>query len=383
MSALVDRAPDLVATATRFCRALRDAGLSVTPAEAIEAARVLELVDLSDREELRQGLRSVLTSRPEDYELFDELFEHFWTWEPEMPGRTPRRAASHRREQPTPITRPKSAPTVARWMRTESADRDDEPLVVARESEVERLHAKDFAAFAPDELNEIRRVAARLARRLAARPSRRWRPATRGPRLNLRQLMRRSLRTGGDVVELTFRERRRRKTKLVLLCDVSGSMDLYSRFLLQFLYALQNCFARVETFVFSTRLNRVTDQLRRRPYAAALRRLSTGVDDWSGGTRIGECLATFASGWPRLVDRRTVVVVVSDGWDAGDPAAVASTLATLRERAGRIVWLNPLLGAPTYRPETRGMAAALPHLDVFAPVHNLASLRALARHLVL
>jgi uncharacterized protein len=383
VSAVVDRVHDLVATTTGFCRALRDVGLPVTPAEAIEAARVLELVDLRDREELRQSLRSVLTSRPEDFQLFDELFERFWTWEPEMPGRAPRRPAPRRREQPMPITRPKSAPTVARWMRAESGDLDDEPLVVARASEIERLHAKDFGAFAPDELDEIRRVAARLARRLAARPSRRWRAAARGSRLNPRQLMRQSLKTGGDVVELTFRERRRRKTKLVLLCDVSGSMDLYSRFLLQFLYALQNCFARVETFVFSTRLNRVTDQLRRQPYATALRRLSIGVDDWSGGTRIGECLATFASGWPRLLDRRTVVVVVSDGWDAGDPAAVASTLATLRERAGRIVWLNPLLGSPTYRPETRGMVAALPHLDVFAPVHNLASLRALARHLVL
>jgi uncharacterized protein with von Willebrand factor type A (vWA) domain len=127
----------------------------------------------------------------------------------------------------------------------------------------------------------------------------------------------------------------------------------------------------------------VTDRLRRRSYVAALRGLSAGVDDWSGGTRIGECLAAFAAGWPRLVDRRTVVVVVSDGWDAGDPAVVASTLEGLRERAGRVVWLNPLLGSPSYRPETRGMAAALPHLDVFAAVHNLASLRALARHLVL
>jgi uncharacterized protein len=383
VSAPVDRAPDLVATATRFCRALREAGLQVTPAEAIEAARVLELVDLRDREELRQALRSVLTTRPEDFRLFDELFEQFWVWEPGTHGRAPSRPPPARREQPMPITRPKPAPTVARWMRTGTEDVAEGPLAVARESDLERLHAKDFTAFAPDELDEIRRAAARLAKRLAARPSRRWRPAVRGSRLHLRQLMRRSLKTGGDVVELTFRERRRRKTKLVLLCDVSGSMDLYSRFLLQFLYALQNCFARVETFVFSTRLSRVTDQLRRQPYLSALRRLSVGVEDWSGGTRIGECLGAFASGWPRLVDRRTVVVVVSDGWDAGEPALVASTLAALRERAGRVVWLNPLLGSLSYRPETRGMAAALPHLDVFAPVHNLASLRALARHLVL
>jgi uncharacterized protein with von Willebrand factor type A (vWA) domain len=384
VSSIVDRSADLVETATRFCRALRDAGLPVTPAEAIEAARVLGLVDLGDREDVRHGLRGVLTSRPEELPLFDELFDFFWRWDdPRRHRPVSRRAGPPRPEQPIPAVRPKSPPTIARWLNAGAKDVDEAPLPVARESDQARLLAKDFAAFAPDDLEEITRVAARLARRLAARPSRRWRPATNGSRLHLRQVMRRSVKTGGDVVELTFRERRRRKTKLVLLCDVSGSMDLYSRFLLQFLYAFQNCFARVETFVFSTRLNRVTERLRRRSYAAALRGLSAGVDDWSGGTRIGECLSAFAVGWPRLVDRRTIVVVVSDGWDAGDPAVVASTLESLRERAGRLVWLNPLLGSASYRPETRGMAAALPHLDVFAPVHNLASLRALARHLVL
>ena len=383
MTAIADVRPDLVGTTTRFCRALREAGLHVTPAEAVEATRVLELVDLGDRDELRHALRSVLTSRPEDFDLFDEMFDRFWSSESGAHPQSRRRSHPARPEQPRPISRRHAAPSVTRWLRAEPDTLDDQPLTVSRDSDMERLHAKDFATFAPNELDEIRRVAARLARRMAARPSRRWRPAARGNRIDLRQLMRRSLKTGGDVAELAFRERRLRKTKLVLLCDVSGSMDLYSRFLLQFLYALQNCFARVETFVFSTRLSRVTEQLRRRPYGLALRQLAAGVDDWSGGTRIGECLAAFASGWPRIVDRRTVIVVLSDGWDAGDPGLVGSALASIRERAGRIVWLNPLLGSPTYRPETRGMAAALPHLDVFAPVHNLDSLRALARHLVL
>jgi len=384
VSVVADRPADLVGTATRFCRALREAGLPVTPAEAIEAARVLELVDLRDREELRHGLRGVLTSRPEEFPIFDELFDYFWAATgARAPHGSHRRTACQNPEPPTPNPRAKAPPSIARWLKAGSDEVDETAIPVARESDRSRLHTKDFGAFAPDELDEITRVAALLARRMATRPSRRWRSAADGRRLHLRQVMRQSLKTGGDVLQLTFRERRRRKTKLVLLCDVSGSMDTYSRFLLQFLYALQNCFARVETFVFSTRLNRVTDRLRRRPYGAALRGLSAGVDDWSGGTRIGESLAAFATGWPRLVDRRTVLVVVSDGWDAGDPGVVASTLERLRERAGRIVWLNPLLGSPSYRPETRGMAAALPHLDVFAPVHNLASLRALARHLVL
>ena len=383
MSPTADRRPDLVDTATRFCRALRDAGLTVTPAESAEAVRALDFVDLRDREELRYALRAVLASRPEDFRVFDELFERFWCADDGAARPRANRAVGPERRPPPPVTRPKGPPSVARWLESAAQRGEEEPLGVARQSDRARLRSKDFSAFAPDELNEITRAAARLARRLAARPSRRWRAAPSGPRLHLRQVMRQSLKTGGDVADLAFRERRPRRTKLVVLCDVSGSMDLYSRFLLQFLYALQHCFARVETFVFSTRLSRATDELRRRPYAAALQRLAAGVDDWSGGTRIGECLTAFSHGWPRLVDRRTVVIVMSDGWDAGDPALVGSALATLRKRAGRLAWLNPLLGSPAYRPETRGMAAALPHLDVFAPVHNLDSLRALARHLVL
>jgi len=159
-------------------------------------------------------------------------------------------------------------------------------------------------------------------------------------------------------------------------------MDLYSRFLLQFLYALQGSFARVESFVFSTELRRITESLRERPYASALRGLRDSVRDWSGGTRIGECLSTFESEWGRLVDRRTVVIVLSDGWDTGDPAELSRALEAIRMRSRRLIWLNPLLGSPGYEPLTQGMQAALPHLSVFASAHNLESLRALERHLL-
>jgi hypothetical protein len=158
-------------------------------------------------------------------------------------------------------------------------------------------------------------------------------------------------------------------------------MDLYSRFLLQFLYALQNVFGRVETFTFSTRLTRVTDHLKGAPYRHALRRL-TEVRDWSGGTRIGECLADFNREWgSRVLDRTTIVILLSDGWDTGDPELLAGELLKIKRRAGRLIWLNPLLGNPAYQPLTRGMAAALPILDRFAPAHNLQSLRDLESHL--
>ncbi|HXG02973.1 MAG TPA: VWA domain-containing protein, partial [Candidatus Binatia bacterium] len=185
-----------------------------------------------------------------------------------------------------------------------------------------------------------------------------------------------------DLIELKYRRRKRRKVKLVVLCDVSGSMDLYTRFLLQFLFALQNVFGRVETFTFSTRLTRVTEYLRGRSYRQVLRRLAD-VRDWSGGTRIGESLARFNRDWGHRVDRRTIVIVLSDGWDTGEPEVLAAELLRIKRRAGRLIWLNPLLGNPTYEPLTRGMAAALPLLDDFAPAHNLAALRELARRLTL
>jgi uncharacterized protein with von Willebrand factor type A (vWA) domain len=192
-----------------------------------------------------------------------------------------------------------------------------------------------------------------------------------------------SLKTGGELIELTYKERRPKRTKLVVICDVSGSMDIYSRLLLQFVYGLQNSFAKVESFVFATSLARITGELKNKTYKNALDRLATNVRGWSGGTRIGASLATFnAQSLPR-VDKRTVVIILSDGWDTGEPEQLASALALLQQRAGRVIWLNPLLGSSDYAPMTRGMQAALPFINVFAPAHDLASLRALEPHLVL
>ncbi|MCI0343919.1 MAG: VWA domain-containing protein, partial [Chloroflexi bacterium] len=244
---------------------------------------------------------------------------------------------------------------------------------------IEAMSGKDFSAFDGAALDEVARLAALLVRRLARRKSRRLKPSHRRGRVDLRRTMRLSL-TRGEPIELPRRRRKILKTKLVVLCDVSGSMDLYSRLLVQFLYALQNQLGRMETFVFSTRLHRVTDELRGQTYGAALARLGD-VRDWSGGTKIGESLSTFTLDWRRLLDRDTVAVILSDGWDTGDPAALGEAMATIHRRAAKVIWLNPLLGSPDYQPLTQGMIAALPYVDAFLPAHNLESLRALARHL--
>ena len=368
--------PGLVERTVELCRALRERGLLVTTSHAADAVRALRAVGVRQRDETYFALRCVLAARPEDFDVFDDLFTQLFA-PPERP-RSPNARALARTRRGAPQNSA-AMPSLSAW--GSGAAGDAEPQEIPGASEHRGSGEKDFASFGSEELEEIERIARRIARRLAARPSRRWKPARSGARVDLRRTMRKGSSSGGELVDLRFRRRKTRKTRIVALCDVSGSMDLYSRLLLQFLYALQGSTARVESFVFSTELRRVTEALRERDYAGALRELSAKVHDWSGGTRIGACLSSFNQQWGSLIDRRTVVVILSDGWDTGDPALLAGELESLRLRSRRLVWLNPLLGSPGYEPLTLGMQAALPHLSVFAPAHNLASLRALGRYL--
>jgi hypothetical protein len=354
----------------------------VTPAEVVAAIATLRLIDASDREEVFLSLRSVLTTRVEDYPIFKELFDRFWNRTPEkfVERETPSSPALRAR-RPTPKRTTELAFFLDNWTSSDRAAK--EPLKVPGASDIESAADKDFTAFENEELEQIAQLARRIVKRLAKRPSRRWQPVRKGPRINLRRSLRLSLKTGGELVELSYKRRKPKRTKLIVICDVSGSMDVYSRLLLQFIYGLQNSFARVETFVFSTSLSRITGHLKNRTYQRALERLSSKVRGWSGGTRIGASLEIFNAEWLRRIDKRTIVIILSDGWDTGEPEQLAAALFQLKKRAGRLIWLNPLLGNSTYQPLTRGMQAALPFINVFAPAHDLTSLRALEPHLVL
>jgi uncharacterized protein len=370
---------DLAAAVARFATLLRRSGLPVTLVEVTDAVRALDHLDLGDRHELYLGLRAIFVTRPEEVPPFDRCFDAFWRIAPDgddSSGFIPAPAI----EDPTGASVVKSdqkreALALDSWGE-EEAEEGGDPLSVPLASEAEALVHQDFSTFGADQLDDLLKLTVKIARRLAHRLSRRRRPRKRRGRVDVRRTLRANL-TKGDLIDLRFRERKRKKVRLVLLCDVSGSMDLYSRFLLQFLFALQNVFGRVETFIFSTRLTRITEFLRGRSYRQVLRRL-TDVRDWSGGTKIGESLAQFNREWPHLVDRRTIVIVLSDGWDTGEPDALATELMRIKRRAARVIWLNPLLGNPSYEPLTRGMAAALPLIDDFAAGHNLAALRDLA-----
>ncbi len=355
-----------------FSRRLRAHGVLCGPAETADALRALGAVNVLDREAFRLALRTTLPHRREDLAVFDALFDAYWR-SPSASGTEPR---TEEREQQAQALGAGS-PSVRRWAE-EASDGEQE---LPGYSPLEVLTRKDFSSFREDELDVIARLVVAIARRIATRWSRRRRRARRSHLVDMRRTLRLHLRWGGAFPELAFQRRKIRKHRVVLLCDVSGSMDVYSRFLIQFVYALQDALGRVESFVFSTSLTRVTEELRTRSLRAALDRLSHAVPNWSGGTKIGASLRQFLDRYGGLLDRHTVVVIVSDGWDTGEVEVLRRAMQEIRARAARVMWLNPLLGSPGYQPLTRGMQAALPYVHVFASAHNVESLRELERAL--
>ena len=309
---------DPVTSITTFSRRARERGLDATPATSIEAVRAVAAVDLGDRDDVYFALRAVFATRHQDFALFDAVFDEWWDAQALGPSGEPRQRAKGANppvvvpweDAQTPTT----STSLTRWASSSADVGGEEPVLMAAPSTRDALGTKDFHHYDDTDLRALEEAAARIARRLRSRRSRRWRIARRGARLDPRRIVRLALATGGDPIRLARRERKLRRTKLVVVCDVSGSMDLYSRFLLQVLYALQHAFARVETFVFSTRLVRITDALTSDSYRSALVELAQSREGgWSGGTKIGESLEQLRREWRRLFDRRTAVIVLSDG----------------------------------------------------------------------
>jgi uncharacterized protein with von Willebrand factor type A (vWA) domain len=377
------RHADLQRNIIDFCRLLREREMLVTPSEVIDAIRTADAVDLSDRIEFKTALRSVLTAKPEDIPLHDATFDEFWR--SRMPNLAEQRAEDEgvASQDPEAEGEEMPQPQIAEGDEAE-ADEDEEGVDMPLYSPVEVLAGRDFSTFVPDEMQEIARAIMVVARRLATRESRRYRSTQHGHAVDLRRTMRKNIKYGGTVVELAKKRRKIRKPKIVLICDVSRSMDTYSKFLLQFIYALQNTLGRVESFVFSTRLTRVTDYFKTSDIYTALDRIAREVPDWSGGTRIGESLKVFNADWAlRTVNKHTIVLIMSDGLDTGDASVLEHEMEQIQKRAARVIWLNPLLGNEDYRPLARGMSAALPHVSLFASAHNLASLQSLGKYLAL
>jgi uncharacterized protein with von Willebrand factor type A (vWA) domain len=368
-----------------FVRVLRAAGLPVGPAKVLDALAAVEAVGVANRTDFREALAAVLVSRREHLALFEQAFDMFWRnprlLEKMMAALLPRigglRAPSE--DLPARLAQAMLPPPPPRGGESEDeTDLDAAFSFAAREV----LQHKDFATMSIDELAEAKALMRRMKLPLPARPVRRTLASPRGSAIDLRATLRRSIGAGGALTPLRFRARRRRPPPLCVLCDISGSMDRYARMLLHFLHAITNDRHRVHVLTFGTRLTNITRHLRHRDVDVALAHVAEAVEDWSGGTRIGHCLAEFNRRWSRrLLGQNAVVLLISDGLDADAGDGLAFEAERLAKSCSRLVWLNPLLRYAGFEARPAGIKALLPHVDDFVPVHNLETLTDLARAL--
>jgi uncharacterized protein with von Willebrand factor type A (vWA) domain len=368
--AIIDRLGELTA-------AMRRRGAHVGSGELLTAVRGLQVVELGIRDDVRLTLRTVLCSSHGDLERFEAAFAEVYGADLGAGVTGPREDVAALGDIPREVL-----PQAGGADPVPGAAAPDAEPVPAAYSELELLVDKDFAHYSDAEAALARTLIARLARRHPMRPSRRTRSSRRrGHTPDLRGTLQASLRTAGEPVHRRWRVRTQRPRELVIVCDVSGSMAPYSRMLMQYMQASVTARRRVEAFVFGTRLTRITQELIGRDPDAALARASAAVSDLSGGTRIGDALATLNREHGRRVGRGAVVVILSDGWDRGDPVALGAEMARLRRTAFRVIWLNPLAAHPDYEPLTRGMQAAVPHTDRLLAGNSVRSLRELAETL--
>jgi uncharacterized protein with von Willebrand factor type A (vWA) domain len=363
-----------------FGRILREAGVEVGPGRIQDALRALDAIDLRRRDEVYAALACTLVARRDDLELFDRAFRAWFEKDPTRnEGRRPDLGIGidERPQPPAPAKHPNEG--------DDPEDKDEEqeePDVLAAYSADENLRERDFSTLTRSELLRLRRLMDRLVRVLPTRRSRRLELAANGAQLAPRETLRRAMRHEGEPIERVFRRPKRVERRVVFLCDVSGSMEPYSRALVLFLQAAVSAGRKVEAFTFGTRLTRLTPFLGGYDPEASLQRAARAVPDWAGGTRIGDNLKAFNDLYGRRgLTRGAVVVIVSDGWERGDVTTLAAEMARLRRRCHSIIWVNPLKGTVGYEPLAAGMAAALPYVDVFLPGHNLAALESLAEAL--
>ncbi len=361
-----------------FARLLRSQGLILGPGDVAGGIEALSVVDLTDREDFRLALRSAFSKSQPGQEIFDRCFQWYFRG-----GLLDSGPGSDQFQEPVfrePPPQSKQGLSLLSWNRGRDPERETGLLSY---SPLEALLQKDFGRLDEDEMRRLEPVIRALMRRLATRVSRRRMPNRQGRKPDLRRSLRRNLGSGGELLDLLYKRRRQEKIRLLLVLDVSGSMELYSRFLFHFAYLFATCEIRgsVETFAFSTELYRLTGALRSRGVRQVLREVQLSMPGRHAGTRIGFCLKSLLDRHKECLDPKTVIVILSDGWDTGELDVLREAMSGLKRSAERILWLNPLAGSPGYEPTASGMKAVLPYLDVFAPLHNLESLQELDRYL--
>ncbi len=369
------RKTSLSANIIQFCRFLRLKGFTSGMDEESTALQALQLIDFGNSKTFFEALKAVLCRNREQVETFGDLYNEYWKkLDLEMDSKEKIKEikkSNHKQNG--------SFKSLKSWL---YGNHNNETEETATYSTAERFVEKDFSAIHDDENEEIKKSIKALAKRLAAKLSHRYEQSPDIFLPDIRRTLRKNLRRGGELLDIVHKRPKPNRSKLVVICDVSRSMELYTVFLIQFMFAVQQVYRRLETFIFSTSLKRVTSDLRKRSFSDVKHLLGNENLGWGAGTRIGESLNLFVEQFGRkLIDSGTIVIIMSDGWDTGELDKLETSMQYIHSRAKKVIWLNPLSGFEGYKPEVAGMLTALPYIDVFAPVHNLESLRQLGRWL--
>jgi uncharacterized protein len=374
---LLQRQTSLSANIVQFCRYLRTEGFNIAAPEEADALQTIEILEpYQAPEQLRLALKTILARSKGQAEKFEELYDYYFK---QLEKAVDSKVAEQEKQKDFKPKNNQEQQFIAlrNWLHGNNAQ--DEEITQHTYSADTILGKKDFAHLTEEELQAVFELIQMLARRLAQQHNRRYKKDKNGI-LDLRRTLRQNLRRGGEMLELLTKKRQKRRVQLVLICDVSKSMELYSCFLLQFAYAFQQVFKRIETFVFSTELIKTSEILRGVNFSKMLNELSETVPNWSGGTRIGESLRQFTEHHSqKCLTSKTIVLIMSDGWDTGEVDVLEKAMQMIHKKAKKVIWLNPLAGNPNYEPNTACMEKAMPYIDVLSAGHNVESIKNLKK----
>lgn len=378
MKPSAQRQTNLTAHVIEFCRFLRGKGFDIGPNEEMDVLQSYQTKVPASFEEQQHLFKAVFVKNRKQHLRFDELYLQFWK-ERSLSEDSKIKQQKEASQVPAPKQQAPSIQVLKDWL---YAGRISEEKEVAAYSAFEAIGKKDFSSFLSSEQKELLAIIRLIAKQLAQKESRRYVRSSKKKQVDLKNTIRQSLRNGLEINQFLFREKQERKVKLILICDVSKSMELYSQFLIEFMYSFQQVVHQLHSFIFSTRLVSLSKILRDSDFEKVLNNLSDQVPYWSGGTRIGASLQTFKETYgDRLLGKDSIVLILSDGWDTGDLSTLEHSMQHIHKKADRVIWLNPLAGNPDYKPETKGMEVCMPYIDIFTSAHNLESLRGVVRHL--
>ena len=372
---MIQRKTSLSENVITFCRFLRNYGFIVGLQEQALALEALSFINFEDKDNFKAALRTTLVKNVQNLQKFDRLFDDYWKeLEKSVDSKI---KESEEKKQKKQSQADATFNNLKSWMNGKKSDEQQE---LAAYSIGENLSEKDFSSIPKDDLNEVMQIIKEMSKSMAVSTNRRHIKANNHKQFDLRNTIRKNLKRGGELIEIAYKKPKKNRLKLVMLCDVSKSMDLYSAFLIQFVYAFQSVYQNIETFVFSNSIHRITNELKNKTFDEAMSELSQQVIGWSGGTQIGLSFLDFNDNFSnQLLDKQTIVLILSDGWDTGETEILKDSMQNIQKKARKIIWLNPLAGNPNYTPTVQGMSAAMPFIDIFASVHNVESLKKIGK----